>query len=226
MRGLLWRVAAASGIVLLLADASAAQVRQVNIATNATDPGNSGDTEPSIAVNPINPLEVVVVAFSGNWTATQNAPVWKSSDGGITWRRVLQIPQPQAGLAGPNDQKVAFDSAGRLHIAELGSGASNFNFILRQTGAADAALTVGAAYGDDQPHLDIDLSTTGPCAGRLYSPWLNFGIAQRAVHRHQLGEPRRERHQRRRRQQRRFPQPHQPRRDRAERARLPHLQNP
>ncbi len=177
MRGLLWRVAAASGVVLLLADASAAQVRQVNIATDATDVNNSGDTEPSIAVNPTNPLEIVVVAFSGNWSATQNAPVWKSSDGGLTWRRVPQIPRPAAGLAGPNDQKAAFDSAGRLHIAELGTGAANQNFIFRQTGAADAALTAGASFGDDQPHLDIDLSTAGGCAGRLYSPWLNFGVA-------------------------------------------------
>jgi hypothetical protein len=177
MRGSFWRVAAASGLVVTLADASSAQVRQVNIPTDATDVANSGDTEPSIAVNPVNPLEIVVVAFSGNWSATQSAPVWKSSDGGLTWRRVLQIPQPQAGLVGPNDQKVAFDSAGRLHIAELGTGATNLNFIYRQTGAADAALTVGASFGDDQPHLDVDQSTTGTCAGRMYSPFLNFGVA-------------------------------------------------
>ena len=154
-----------------------AQVRQVNIQTNATDPNNFGDTEPSIAVNPTNPLEIVVVSFSGNWTATQSAAVWKSSDGGLTWRRVLQIPQPQAGANGPGDQKIAFDSNGRLHIAELGTNPARFNVIYRQTGTADAALVAGAVYGDDQPHLDIDLSTAGPCAGRLYSPWLNFGVA-------------------------------------------------
>ena len=154
-----------------------AQVRQVNIATDATDPGNLGDTEPSIAVNPANPLEVVVVSFSETWNATTMAPVWKSSNGGLTWRKVRQIPQPATGLAGPNDQKVAFDAAGRLHIAELGTGGANQDFILRQTGAADAPLTVGASFGDDQPHLDIDRSTAGTCSGRIYSPWLNFGLA-------------------------------------------------
>ena len=154
-----------------------AQVRQVNIQTDATDPNNRGDTEPSIAVNPTNFLEIVVVAFSENWTATQGAPVWKSSDGGLTWRRVLQLPQPQAGAGGPNDQKIAFDAAGRLHIAELAANPGRVSFIYRQTGAADAALTPGAVYGDDQPHLDVDISTAGPCAGRMYSPWLNFGVA-------------------------------------------------
>jgi len=168
----------AAAIIIRTAGASDAQVRQVNVATDATDPSNLGDTEPSIAVNPRNPQEVVIVAFSEKWSATQMAPVWKSDDGGLTWRKVRQIPQPQAGLAGPGDQKVAFDSNGRLHVAELGSGmGGRQDFIFRQTGAADAALTVGASFGDDQPHLDIDLRTTGTCAGRLYSPWLNFNVA-------------------------------------------------
>lgn len=171
------RCVVAAAFCLSVSGVCEAQVRQVNIQTNATDPNNLGDTEPSIAVNPTNPLEIVIVSFSGNWTATQGAPVWKSSDGGLTWRRVLQIPQPQAGSVGPNDQKVAFDSNGRLHIAELASAANRLNFIYRQAGAADAALTPGAVYGDDQPHLDVDLSTTGPCAGRMYSPFLNFGVA-------------------------------------------------
>ena len=177
MRTALVRTVVAGLLLAILPPVAWAQVRQVNIATDATDTLNSGDTEPSIAVNPLNPLEIVVVAFSGNWTSTTSAPVWKSSDGGLTWRRVPQIPQPGPGLAGPNDQKVAFDSNGRLHIAELGIGGANQDFIFRQTGAADAQLTVGASFGDDQPHLDIDRSTTGTCAGRLYSPWLNFGLA-------------------------------------------------
>lgn len=157
-----------------------AQVRQVNIATDATDPANSADTEPSIAVNPTNPLDIAVVAFSGNWSATTAAPVWRSSDGGLTWRRVAQIPQPVAGSNGPGDQKLAFDNAGRLHVAELGvnTGGVLADFVYRQTGAVDALLTPGAAYGDDQPHLDIDRSAAGPCSGRLYSPWLNFGVAR------------------------------------------------
>jgi hypothetical protein len=174
------RLVAAAGLLMSWSGVCAAQVRQVNIQTDATDPGNLGDTEPSIAVNPTNPLEIAVVAFSGNWGTTQNAQVWKSTDGGLTWTPVPQIPVPQAGLLGPGDQKVVFDRNGRLHVAELGSvggGGANFDFILRQTGTANAVLAVGAAYGDDQPHLDVDLSAAGPCAGRMYSPWLNFGVA-------------------------------------------------
>jgi hypothetical protein len=73
------------------------------------------------------------------------APVWRSDDGGATWRKVFQIPQPAPNLSGPGDQKISFDEAGNLYIAELGSPPRT-NFVFRQTGAPDAPLTVGAAY--------------------------------------------------------------------------------
>jgi len=161
---------------VLLPSVLVAQARIVDIATDALDPNNLADTEPSIAVNPANNREIAIVAFSENWGPNAMAPVWKSSDGGVTWRKVLQIPQPQAGLSGPGDQKIAFDATGRLFIAELGSGPRDF--VYRQTGAADAALTAGAPYGDDQPHLGVDTSAGQTCSGRVYSPWLNFGVTR------------------------------------------------
>jgi hypothetical protein len=38
-----------------------------DIAVDSTDPDDEADTEPSIAVNPQNPNEIAVVAFSGRW---------------------------------------------------------------------------------------------------------------------------------------------------------------
>lgn len=46
---------------------SSQTIQLVDIATDATDPYDSSDTEPSIAVNPTNPNEISVVAFSGAW---------------------------------------------------------------------------------------------------------------------------------------------------------------
>jgi hypothetical protein len=155
----------------------------VDIATDATDPSNNGDTEPSIAVNPVNPMEIAVVAFSGGWSATTMAPVWKSSDGGGTWRRVPQLPQPVASSTAPGDQKVAYDSAGRLFVAELAfKSPSPRLFIFRQTNLLlpDAPLTPGTVFGssnDDQPHLDVDKLSAGSCANMVYSPWLNFAVS-------------------------------------------------
>lgn len=152
------------------------QARVVDIANDANDPSNLEDSEPSIAVNPLNPLEIVIVAFSEAWGASVSAPIWKSRDGGFTWTKVPQIAAPSASLAGPGDQKIDFDSTGNLFVAELGLFPVT-DFIYRQTGGADAALTVGAAYGDDQPHLNLDKVGASGCFNRLYSPWLNTSLA-------------------------------------------------
>jgi hypothetical protein len=147
-----------------------------DIAVRAGDNSSSvAHTEPSIAVNPRNPKQIAVVAFSGNWGPSSGAPVWKSDDGGTTWRKVLQLPQPAAGQSGPGDQKIAFDRNGNLYVAELALDSLNntYNYIYRQNETADATMLVGAAYGDDQPHLDIDKVTASSCLDSLYSPWLD-----------------------------------------------------
>src|SRR5262245_20621814 len=51
-----------------------------------------GDSEPTIAVNPANPNEIVLTAFSGGWGA--NAPLWHSTDAGATWTKRFTIPPP------------------------------------------------------------------------------------------------------------------------------------
>lgn len=167
-------VVAVAALILVSAPAGWAQATLVDVATDETDPRNLGDTEPSIAVNPANPLEIAIVTFSERWTPTSMAPVWKSSDGGFTWRKVFQIPQPAQGVGGPGDQKIAFDGAGNLFVAELGGSK---DFVFRQTGAADDPLTPGAAYGNDQPHLEVDKLASSFCFNQVYSPWLNFGMS-------------------------------------------------
>ncbi|HJQ25384.1 MAG TPA: choice-of-anchor D domain-containing protein [Blastocatellia bacterium] len=160
--------------LLLMALPLAASSQTIrDIATDATDPFNLADTEPSIAVDPSNPLRIAIVSFSEPWGPGSGAPVWMSTDGGLTWGKVSIIPQPGAGLGGPGDQKLAFDAAGRLLIAELGIAGSPLDFIYRQTGAPGTPLTAGASYGDDQPHLDVDKTPGSPCFNRVYSPWLN-----------------------------------------------------
>jgi hypothetical protein len=152
------------------------QARIVDIANDANDPNNLEDSEPSIAVNPQNPMEIVIVSFSEPWGAATSAPVWKSRDGGFTWNKITQIGAPTGALAGPGDQKIDFDAGGNLFVAELGVFPAT-DFIYRQTGGADAALTTGQAYGDDQPHLGLDRGTLSACLNRLYSPWLNTSLA-------------------------------------------------
>lgn len=166
-------------VLILLSFPPAAKAQTLrDIATDATDPFNLGDTEPSIAVDPSNPLRIAVVSFSEPWGAL-GAPVWMSADGGLTWTKIRVIPQPPTGLSGPGDQKAVFDSTGRILIVEMDMAANDF--VYRQTGAPGTPLTAGTTFGDDQPHLEVDITAASPCFNRIYAPFLNFsGALQRS----------------------------------------------
>jgi hypothetical protein len=164
---------------LLLSMAAAAFGQTlVDVVNDATDPTNLDDSEPSIAVNPINPLEIAIVAFSGSWSAT-NAPVFKSTDGGSTWSRITQLGPPTGFPAsnGPGDQKIVYTAAGNLMVAELAMNVAIPRcFVYRQTGAANDPLSSGMAYGDDQPMIESDKTAASPFFNRTYSAWLDFSF--------------------------------------------------
>ncbi|HEX4953089.1 MAG TPA: sialidase family protein [Thermoanaerobaculia bacterium] len=167
----------AIALVLVLAGPGAS-AQLVDVATNATDPSNLADTEPSISVNPLNPQEIVIATFSEGWSAAQGAPLWRSTNGGASWSKVFILPQPAPASGGPGDQKLAYNGQGKLHVAELAGGVAVPRcLIYRQIGAGGTNLTPGAFYGDDQPHLDVDISGPSPFFGRAYSPWLDFSAA-------------------------------------------------
>lgn len=95
-----------------------------DVVVNNTDPNlkntnTSGDSEPSIAVNPRNPAEIDILAFSGGWGGT--APIWHSSNGGEIWTLEQTIPNPP-GLAQsgcPCDQAPDYGRSNRLSAVFL-----------------------------------------------------------------------------------------------------------
>jgi hypothetical protein len=91
------------------------------------DPYKDWGNEPSIAVNPANPSQIVVSSFAygpGSFVesgpgATQ-ASLWYSTDGGSNW--VIRFPIsgfPAQGQSVPDDQTFAYDANGVLHGAFL-----------------------------------------------------------------------------------------------------------
>src|SRR5512138_237349 len=97
---------AVMSMVLALAPAGAwAQVstyqtvRVVDAIVNNTDPNlKTSDTftdhESSIAINPMNPREIVVLGFSDAFQAIPNHPIFRTTDSGATWTKVFSVPQP------------------------------------------------------------------------------------------------------------------------------------
>jgi hypothetical protein len=144
----------------------------VDVATDATDPNSFSDTEPSIAVNPTNPLDIAVVTFAEPWGPGEKAPVWRSSDGGKTWRKERMLPQIDPGFGGPADQALTFSATGRLFLVTLGDDGSQLRNKIMRPGSSPGELLLGAGFGDDQPQLGGH-RTTGTCAARIYSAWLD-----------------------------------------------------
>jgi hypothetical protein len=157
----------------------------IDIATDATDPCNFPDAEPSIAVNPRNPQEIVVLTFSEGWGPSKHprtdvpckpaedepaAPLWRSEDGGATWRKEFIIPRFNSAQDGPIDQRVTFDAAGRLLIVAMDAPGSVSRFY-RQNESSAPALVFGAGFVSDQPQLEVDRFAAGRCFDRVYSSW-------------------------------------------------------
>lgn len=128
-----------------------------------------GDTEPTIAVNPLNPNEVVITAFSGGWGA--NAPLWHSTDAGATWTKQFSIPSPPGIAASgcPCDQVVDYGRGNRLSITFLIGSTGNLNVFSGTTTNPANALSWGwllmggvtqmtnlaAMNNTDQPWLQV-----------------------------------------------------------------------
>src|SRR5437764_13739938 len=81
-----------------------AQAVLINVANDITDPFNLDDSEPSIAVNPLNPLEISIVTFAEGFSPGIPGPVYRSTDGGMTWTKIFIIPSPPSDESGPLDQ--------------------------------------------------------------------------------------------------------------------------
>jgi len=97
-----------------------------NTDPNLTNTDTFNDGETSITVNPANPNEVVLTAFSGGWGA--NAPLWQSTDGGNIWTKQFTIPAPPgiAAAGCPCDQAFDYGTgnqmSGTFLISDIFSG--------------------------------------------------------------------------------------------------------
>ncbi len=64
----------------------------VNMIPKSLSGETNQDSEPNLAVNPDNPLQLVGTAFTPNPSGTVLAPIYVSSDGGNTWTLNPIIP--------------------------------------------------------------------------------------------------------------------------------------
>lgn len=182
---------------LLAGSLMRAQVTLVNMVPQGRSAETNQDSEPTIDVNPADPLQIAASAFTyDDLTGTKmlgpNAPIYVSLNGGLTWSVVMNVPST-AGAPFPTGDIT-------LHFSETVLGTTNVlytgilhapDFNMRVLRSPDYRLPVPMIVLDtrtrnvDQPHTQAATVPAGPNAGkdRVYVGFNNGwgGVAPRTA---------------------------------------------
>src|SRR5437773_2691607 len=75
-----------------VSNASSPAVLVVNMIPKSLSGETHQDSEPTIAVNPVNPLQIAAAAFTPDPLKGSFAPIYVSNDGGNTWTLNSIVP--------------------------------------------------------------------------------------------------------------------------------------
>jgi len=158
-----------------------------NTDPNLTNTDTFNDGETSITVNPANPNEIVITAFSGSWGA--NAPLWQSTDGGNIWTKQFTIPAPPGVAAAgcPCDQAVDYGRNNQMSGTfliddDIFSGTSTnpasaaaWNWLVIAGVTQRTNHLVPSSFGNaDQPWLLVNRDPTTPTQDDVYAAYDDF----------------------------------------------------
>ncbi len=166
-----------------------------NTNANLTNTDTFNDGEPSIGINPANPDEIVLTAFSGSWGGT--SPLWHSTDGGDTWTKQFTIPVPPGTASATNcpcDQAVDYGRGSQLSGTFLSfsptdvysgtttnpANSASWNWLLDMSGNALRTNSV-AAGNTDQPWLLVNRDTALAGQDNVYVAYDDFTISPRGM---------------------------------------------
>src|SRR5262252_5062531 len=97
----------------------AGQVFIVNMIPKSLSGETHQDSEPTIAVNPKNPLQIAASAFTPDPSHGPRAPIYVSIDGGNTWTLNSIVPSTVADGSATADITVAFGTASNTLYAGI-----------------------------------------------------------------------------------------------------------
>jgi len=154
-----------------------AAVIVVNMIPRSLSGEDNQDSEPTITVSPANPLNIVASAFTPDPAKGAFAPIYISTDGGMSWSLNSIVPSSVAQGSMTADITVAFGAGNRLYAGIIRlpySGDLTRLNILRsddfQSATPMKVLIDRTGRGVDQPYVQALTVTSGPDKGkdRLY----------------------------------------------------------
>src|SRR5947199_4381813 len=157
---------------------TASQVVVVNMIPRSLSGEANQDSEPTITVNPANPLQIAASAFTPDPGRGNFAPIYTSNDGGNTWTLKSIVSSSAADGSATADITVAFSSASNKLYAGIirlpfPGNKTRLN-ILRtdnfQSGTVMNVLVDRTGRGVDQPYVQAATVASGPNQGtdRVY----------------------------------------------------------
>jgi hypothetical protein len=156
------------GLLSAVPAARAAVIHVVDVIPNAASAETGQNSEPSLAVDPLDPTQMISGSFSSTFTGNQVvSPFWKSTNGGTTWSGFGNLTSVDKSLAWRQDGVAALAVTQTLNngftqpssFNTFQSGGTNF-------GAAINVFNPGQSL--DQPWI-----RTGP-SGQTYETYNNL----------------------------------------------------
>jgi hypothetical protein len=141
-------------------------IKIVNMIPQSLSGETNQDSEPNIAVNPANPLQIAASAFTPSPMGGSNAPIYVSTDGGDTW--TLNNIVPSAGSIGTGDITLKFaGNSSRLFTSILDGATGAFEVHRSTNFTSPATMTQLESRGnEDQPYVQATTVLGGAAAGK------------------------------------------------------------
>lgn len=153
---------------------AASAVFVVNMIPKSLSGEEHQDSEPTIAVNPANPLQIAASAFTPDPSEGPRAPIYVSTDGGQTWTLNSIVPSTVADGSATADITVAFGSSSNVLYAgiirfPIVNDRTRLNILRTKNFQSAAMMDVLAdrtGRGVDQPYVQAATVASGVDKGK------------------------------------------------------------
>ncbi len=150
-------------------------IQVVDVIPRSLSGESNCDAEPSIAVNPANPLQMAASALTPDPLESSEAPIFVSTDGGMTWLLNVVLPGVLPGGSAMCDITLRFSqTSGVLYAGILRNDNKKVDLLRQVNLLAPGAMTDLIQIQDgDQPDVE-EATALNPGVDRVYVGYNNL----------------------------------------------------